>query len=286
MDIQAIYAVKDLPRKELDPTVVEIISRLKISFKPPFRRPLPHKRRPAAPEPENWRESALVDVVRKVREKDDADYDEVNAMINKLSKSTYAKLIAEILARIEKRDSMFRLRVTTLLFDRGIRQNFFAGLMADAYADISKTYTDALTDLATQIKMFDKLYDTNNVTVIPSSNDAGYNDAVIAWTKQKETKRGFAVYLSELYARNLIEEPVMMELITSVVTDLKDTIRLVKTSVNEEHADALVRFLFAVSPKVPVKTILGEILALPRAETPSLNMKSRFCLEDAMKKSR
>lgn len=286
MDIQAIYKAKDLPRKELDPTVVEIISRLKISFKPPFRRPLPHKRRPVAPEPENWRESALADVVRKVREKDDADYDEVNAMINKLSKSTYAKLIAEILGKLEKRDSMFRLRVTTLLFDRGIRQNFFAGLMADAYADISKANPDALTDLATQIKMFDTLYDTSNVTVIPSSNDAGYNDAVIAWTKQKETKRGFAVYVSELYVRALIEEPVMMDLIGGVVNDLKETIRLTKTSTNEEHVDALVRFLAAVAPKVPVKAILGEILAVPRAETPSLNMKSRFKLEDAMKSSR
>lgn len=286
MDIQAIYAAKNLPRKELDATVVDVISRLKISFKPPFRRPLLHKRRPAAPEPENWRESALVDVVRKVREKDDADYDEVNAMINKLSKSTYAKLIGEILGKLEKRDAMFRLRVTTLLFDRGIRQNFFAGLMADAYADISKSYADALTDLATQIKMFDKLYDTNNVTVIPSSTDAGYNDAVIAWTKQKEMKRGFAVYVSELYARNLIEEGVMMELITGVMNDLRETIRLSKTSTNEEHVDALVRFLFAVAEKVSIKGVLGEILLLPRAETPSLNMKSRFALEDAMKKSR
>ena len=284
MDIQTIYAARNLPRKELDPAIAEIISKLKISFKPPFRRPLPHKRRPV--EPDNWRESALADVVRKVREKDDADYDEVNAMINKLSKSTYTKLITEVLARIEKRDSMFRLRITTLLFDRGIRQNFFASLMADAYGDISKAYPDASTDLSTQIKMFDKLYDTNNVTLIPSSNDPTYNDAIIAWTKQKEMKRGFAVYLSELYARNLIEESVMMEIITSVLNDLQETIRLSKTSSNEEHVDALVRFLTAVAPKVPVKEVLGKILLLPRAETPSLNMKSRFALEDASKKSR
>jgi hypothetical protein len=284
MDIQSIYAVRNLPRKELDREIADTIAKLKISFKPPFRRPLVHKRR--TPEPENWRESALADVVRKVREKDDADYDEVNAMINKLSKSTYGKLITEILARIEKRDSMFRLRVTTLLFDRGIRQNFFAALMADAYADISKTYPDALTDLSTQIKMFDKLYDTNNVTVVPSSNDVGYNNAVIAWTKQKEMKRGFAVYVSELYARSLIEEGVMMELIRGVVNDLKEMIRLTKTSTNEEHVDALVRFLAAVAPKVSIQGVLRDILLLPRAETPSLNMKSRFKLEDSAKSSR
>lgn len=287
MDVQTIYSARNLPRKELDQSILDVISKLKISFKPPFRRlPINKNRFFRPPEPENWRESALADVVRKVREKDDADYDEVNAMMNKLSKSTYSKLITEILARIEKRDSMFRLRITTLLFDRGIRQNFFAGLMADAYADISKTYPDALTDLSTQIKMFDKLYDTNNVTLIPSSTEAGYNDAVIAWTKQKEMKRGFAVYVSELYARNLIEENVMMELITGVVKDLQETIRLTKTSANEEHVDALVRFLAAVASKVPIKGVLGEILLLPRTETPSLNMKSRFALEDAMKWSK
>ena len=287
MDVQTIYAARNLPRMELDSAITDVISKLKISFKPPFRRPPVNKRNPRPSEPENWRESALVDVVRKVREKDDADYDEVNAMMNKLSKSTYPKLITEILGRIEKRnDSMFRLRITTLLFDRGIRQNFFASLMADAYADISKVYPDALTDLSTQIKMFDKLYDTNNVTVIPSSNDVGYNDAVIAWTKQKEMKRGFAVYVSELYARSLISETVMTELISSVVKDLQDTIRLTKTNTNEEHADALVRFLAAVAPKVAIKRVLSEILLLPRSETPSLNMKSRFKLEDSAKASR
>jgi hypothetical protein len=240
MDVQTIYAARSLPRVELDANVIDTIAKLKISFKPPFRRPVMNKRHHKTSEPENWRESALADVVRKVREKDDADYDEINAMINKLSKSTYQKLIVDILGKLEKRDSMFRLRVTTLLFDRGIRQNFFAGLMADAYAVISATFPDALTDLSTQIKMFDTLYDTSNVTVIPSASDPGYNDAVIAWTKQKEMKRGFAVYVSELYARSLIEESVMMELITNVINDLKTTARLTKTNTNEEHVDALV----------------------------------------------
>ncbi len=78
----------------------------------------------------------------------------------------------------------------------------------------------------------------------------------------------------------------MMELITGVVNDLKDTIRLTKTSTNEEHVDALVRFLAAVAPKVSIKSVLTEILQLPRPETPSLNMKSRFKLEDSAKASR
>lgn len=71
MDVQTIYAARNLPRMELDASVVDTISKLKISFKPPFRRPTVNKRR--VPEPDNWRESALADVVRKVREKDDAE---------------------------------------------------------------------------------------------------------------------------------------------------------------------------------------------------------------------
>jgi hypothetical protein len=81
----------------------------------------------------------------------------------------------------------------------------------------------------------------------------------------------------------LIEESVMMELITSVINDLKTTVRLTKTNTNEEHVDALVRFVAAVAPKVSIKGLLEEILNLPRTETPSLNMKSRFKLQDAVK---
>jgi hypothetical protein len=282
MDISTIYAARSLPRESLPDSVLDMISKLKISFKPPFRRPYPAKRRP---ERDDWRESVLVDVVRKVREKDDADYDEVNAIINKLSKQTYIKLVGDVLSRLEKRDEMFRLRVTTLLFDRGIRQNFYAPIMADAYAEIARVYPDALTDLVTQVKMFDTLYDTTNVTILPSSASAGYDDAVIAWTKQKETKRGFAVYVGELYARELIPEDIMSGFVKTVLDDLAETAVLPKTAGHEEHVDALVRFLFAVASKCPLRAPLGALLARPRAETPSLNMKSRFKMEDAMKAS-
>jgi hypothetical protein len=88
----------------------------------------------------------LVETLRKVREKDDADYDEINAAINKLSKPTYTKLTDLIKSKIAARDPMFRLRVTTLLFDRGIRQNFYASLLADLYSDIVKAEEDARSD--------------------------------------------------------------------------------------------------------------------------------------------
>jgi hypothetical protein len=50
--------------------------------------------------------------------------------------------------------------------------------------------------------------------------------------------------------------------------------------------DALVRFLFAVATKVAVRSAIQQILAIPKTETPSLNMKSRFKLDDAAKASK
>jgi hypothetical protein len=286
MDIHTIYAARALPRPSLPEEVTLLISKLKISFKPLFRRGFIARSRASGPAAPDWREAALADVVRKVREKDDADYDEVSSAMNKLSKTNYTKLMTEVLERLTKRDALFRLRVTTLLFDRGVRQTFFATMMADAYKDIAAAHPEALQDLAMQTSMFDTLYDTGNVTLVPASTDAGYNDAIIVWTKQKETKRGFAVYVSELYSRGLVPEDTMMGFLKTIMDDLATSIRTPKTNAHEEHVDALVRFLFAVAPKMPLRALLAPILAIPKADTPSLNMKSRFKLEDTSKASK
>lgn len=285
MDVATIYAARALPRPSLGDDILGLISKLKISFKPTFRRGLAN-RRPGNAVETNWREAALVDAVRKVREKDDPDYDEISSAINKLSKANYTKLMTDVLERLKKRDEAFRLRVTTLLFDRGVRQTFFATLMADAYKDIAAGQPEALQDLAIQTQMFDKLYDTENVTIVPASTDPGYDDAIIAWTKQKEVKRGFAVYVSELYSRGLVPEDTMAGFLKTVLDEVTASIRSPKTNANEEHVDALVRFLAAVAPKMALKRPIGEILVLPRAECQSLSMKNRFKLEDAAKASR
>jgi hypothetical protein len=78
MDISTLYSLRSSPRDPLDDSIRQIISKLKISFKPSFRRPV-FKRAPAE-EAINWRELAMLAVHRKVREKDDPDYDEVNAL--------------------------------------------------------------------------------------------------------------------------------------------------------------------------------------------------------------
>ena len=281
MDSATIYASRTLSRDPLNDTIINIISKLKISFKPPFRKA--HFQKKREPETENWRQNVLGDMVRKVREKDDADYDEVSSHINKLTKQTFIKLMSEILQKMEKRDAMFRLRITTLLFDRGLRQIFFAGMMADAYAEIAKTYPDSLQDLLALVSMFDSLYDASKVIVVPHSTAPGYDEAILEWTKQKEMKRGFAVYVSELYTRKLIPAEIMIGFVNNVFVELRQSVLVPKTGANEEHVDALVRFVFAVAPKITVRENIRTVLTIPKTETLSLNMKSRFKLEDAAK---
>jgi hypothetical protein len=281
LTVSSIYALRPSVKQPLPDSVIEVFSKLRTSFRPVFRRP---PRREPPTEAANWRQNVLVETLRKVREKDDADYDEINAAINKLSKPTYSKLTDMIKTKLVARDAMFRLRVTTLLFDRGIRQNFYASMLADLYSDIVQLSEDARQDLMTQVSMFDALYDTSAVTIVPSSTDSGFDAALIAWTKQKETKRGFAVYTSELYSRGLIPEATMAVFVSTVVDDLRETIGHKKTPPVEEHVDHLVRFLAAVAPKVKeVKPKVAEILKIPRTDTPSLTMKSRFKLEDVAK---
>lgn len=282
MDVAAIYTIRGLPRPSLSDEILNTIAKLKISFKPAFRRNL----RPKRQEDDNWRNSALANAVRKVKEKDDPDYSEIVSNVNKLSKSNYTKLMTDFLERIKKRDAMFRLRVTTLLFDFGVKSTFFAPIMADAYKDIVAAHPDALQDLATQTAMFDTLYDTATIVVVPHSSDPGYDEAILAWTKQKEIKRGFAAFVAELYSRGLVPEETMNGFLKQVFDDLRESVRAVKTPANEEHVDALVRFLFAVATKVSIRAGTKEILSIPKTETPSLTFKSRFKLEDANKASK
>jgi len=173
MDIGVIYAARALPRPSLGDDILATISKLKISFKPPFRR---NNFRAKRTEEDNWRNNALVAAVRRVKEKDDADYSEIVSNINKLSKANYTKLMTDFLERVAKRDAMFRLRVTTLLFDVGVKSTFFGPIMADAYKDIVAAHPDALQDLATQTSLFETLYDTYKIGVVPASSESGYDE--------------------------------------------------------------------------------------------------------------
>jgi len=126
MDIATLYSLRANPRPALSDAIRTIISTLKISFKPSFRRQV--IRRAPAEEASNWRELALLAVHRKVREKDDADYDAVNAFLNKLTKQTYDKMMVSIMEKLDSRDSMFRIEREHLHGQRLVRAAAALGL--------------------------------------------------------------------------------------------------------------------------------------------------------------
>lgn len=298
MDVTAVYAARALPKVPLSSACAEAISRMRrtpLAYRPTAHahgkryQHHQHARRttPSSSLPDNWRQKALVETHRRMKEREDPDYDVVVESVNKLSKEHFTRFVEQTLVVLKKRDHEFRLRVSTLLFDRGVQQNFFAPLIAQFIQVLAKDILGMTDDILTQVEMFDTLYDASKVVLVPSSTDPTYDDAIIAWTKQKEKKRGYAVLVGELYKAAVVPVGVIDDLLRGIAGELETAAEQVRTDVLEEHVDHLVRFLFAVAPNVKSQPgLVNRLVALlmnPRTRTPSLTMKSRFKLEDALK---
>jgi hypothetical protein len=240
----------------------------------------------------NWREKVLVDFVRRIREVEDAEYDKLFEIFNKVAPANIGVLSKEAIEVLKTRDDQFRLRITTLLFDKAISQSFYAQVMADMAVELNKAFPSIADDLEVHVKMFHTLYDMGATSVFPSMDDAEFNEKVIAWTKQKDTRRGFARFLTHLYVRELIPADALHSAIGSVLSDLDTTAREEKTNQTEENVTQFADFLYETSkllPKTAVElrgllaTKLGTLLKVSRASVPSMNMRSRFKLEDTVK---
>jgi hypothetical protein len=242
---------------------------------------------------ENWRQTALVDLVRKVREKDDAEYSEIFSIFNKISPGNLERLSADAIVIMQKRDEQFRLRIITLLFDRAITQSAFSTIMSECAFRINEVIPGVSEDLQTQIEMFPKLYDMNQTVIFPDSEDKEFDEKVIIWTKQKEKRRGYAKFMMELYSKNLIKENAVKDSLTQVAKELNETARQKVSEQTTENTTQFVEFIFEISKKVKgelkeeLKTAIDEIFKTPKEEFkatfPSINMKTKFKLEDALK---
>jgi hypothetical protein len=248
-------------------------------FKPVHRA---QKRPPRPPVDENWREKFLVEYVRKVREREDPEYSEVFSIFNKITHSSHKKLSNDIIALIQKRDEVFRLRVCTLLFDKAITNHIFASVMADCALILSNTIPEVVDDLRTQISMFDTLYNMNNTIALSDDN-------LIAWTKQKETRRGYAKFVTELNVRRLITDESVEKGLHDVLSELVTLLMEPKTPQVEEHIHQCAVFLFETVKIIPstnvasrnlVRTALTDLLD---RSSVSMSMKTTFKLEDALK---
>lgn len=293
LTVSQIYSVRYGTKLALPRGVQDNIARLRITpavYKP-FR---PAKHTPYRPrqEIENWRIKSLSAYVGKLKDKADPDYSEVFGILNIINTQNLVSLSNQAIALISKRDADFRLRVSTLLFNKAITESLFGGIMADCAVRLNTAIPDIQGDIITQLNMFTKLYDINDTLVYPRDGEEGFDDKVILWMKQKNTRRGYAKFVTHLYIRDLITEELMAATIQSVLKDLLESAQQPKSERTEENTTQYVDFLFESSKVLPVtskaiRSIINErvqgILAIPKPDIPSLCMRSRFRLEDALK---
>jgi hypothetical protein len=300
LTIDAIYSERYGPKLPLPTIIQNNIAKLRITPVPyrPVRKFTRHTYTPknsasVSTQSENWRQTALVDLVRKVREKDDAEYSEIFSIFNKISPGNLERLSADAIVIMQKRDEQFRLRIITLLFDRAITQSAFSTIMSECAFRINEVIPGVSEDLQTQIEMFPKLYDMNQTVIFPDSEDKEFDEKVIIWTKQKEKRRGYAKFMMELYSKNLIKENAVKDSLTQVAKELNETARQKVSEQTTENTTQFVEFIFEISKKVKgelkeeLKTAIDEIFKTPKEEFkatfPSINMKTKFKLEDALK---
>ena len=287
-----IYSFRDMAKLPLPQIVQDNIAKLRITpmFFKPFHKPSNKIFHPKKPANDNWRERMLVDIVRRVKEREDPEYSDMFSIFNKITTSSMEKLSKDAIDLIQKRDEQFRLRIATLLFDKAITNHGFASVMAESARIITATIPDMRDDIQAQVQMFPKLYNMTETLTFPSSVEPDFNNKVIEWTNQKEKRRGYAKFMMELCLRDLVSDDCVKSGLQDVLNELNDVSKQPKTAQTEENVGQYAVFLYETAKlaKPPVlRTFLAasikQVLTVDKATLPSLNMRSRFKLEDAFK---
>jgi len=288
-----VYSLRFAEKDVLSELIQGNISKLRktpVIYRP-FRQ-VKHRVFRKAESDENWRETTIREIHRRIRETADPNYDEILGIFNKVSASTVAVLSKQAIDILKTQNEQFRLRVTTLLFDKAIKGSAYASVMADVAVELSKEFPEIKDDLSIQIKMFGTLYDMSETLMFPSSSDPDFANLVIAWSKQKDIRRGYSRFLTHIYIRNLISGEDIHSSMNKVLNDLESSVVQPKTEKMEEIITQYADFLFEIGKLLPkeavelrglIETRVGSILAKPRLDLPVLNMRSRFKLEDTQK---
>jgi hypothetical protein len=286
-----IYSVRGCERLQLPLMVQENIAKLRVkpmvfkAFQKPPTRPSYSARRS-----DNWREKALVEIVRRVKEREDPEYSDIFSILNKVAASNLEKLSKDAIEKMKKRDETFRLRIATLLFDKAITQHGYAPVMADMAKKIVAEIPDAKDDIQAQVSIFPKLYNLSETLTFPSSVEPGFDDKVVEWMQQKEKRKGYAKFMMELCVRDLVSDECVKSSLENVIEEITHLIRQPKTEQIDENVGQFAVFLYETSKlaKLPsLKSFLSQaltsILKHPRDWVPSLSARARFKLEDALK---
>jgi hypothetical protein len=285
---QMIYSVRYLPHKLPESILSRLLSLPTV--------PAPYKafRGGGGKKPvvnDNWRKDAYINVVRMVREKGDPDYEEINACLNKVAQSSLFKLTDKIIEILKKNDEMFRLRAMTLIFDFATRNDISSTLMSQISKRICDAIPESSEDINTQIDMFPEVYNMNNTLVI-DSKAGDFSDARCEYVRLRNQRKEYASFMMKLVLLGLVDVSVADEWIAKVLGDITEVAKQPKTPQTEENMSQLIEFLFQISTKLTpemkfIKDKIAEslrtILAIPRAELPSLNTRTKFKIEDTLK---
>lgn len=286
-----IYSVRGCNKVPLPQIVQDNIAKLRIKpmvFKP-FQKP-PSRNAYTSRRNDNWREKALADIVRRVKEREDPEYSDIFSILNKVAASNLDKLSNDAIEKMKKRDETFRLRIATLLFDKAITQHAYAPVMADMAKKIVAQIPDMKEDIQAQVSMFPQLYNLSETITFPSSVEADFDNKVVEWMKQKEKRKGYAKFMMELCIRDLVSDECVKSSLQNVIDELVELTRQAKTEQIDENVGQFAVFLYEtakLAKSVPLKFFLSQslksILNQPREWLPSLSARCRFKLEDALK---
>jgi hypothetical protein len=256
----------------------------------------------------NWRSRVLVEFHKRIKESDDPAYDECRMTLNKLVKSNVDRVVDVLLKAIvaagaaaaaaaagaqeDAAADMFRLRIVNLLFHQGITMPSYSALLADVTKAVIDAHPDAKDDLAANCNMdaLNAMFNMSETIPFPSSELPDFEDLVCKWNKQRERRRGFIVFVSDLFVRGLVDMVVMKSAVDMVLPDLESNMRSPATSILTENVDQTITLLFEIMRAVSksamgteIKERIAPILRLPRTEFPCLGMRSRFKMEDILK---
>lgn len=284
--------MREMAKLPLPKIVQDNIAKLRITamvFKP-FHKPSARPYHPKKTTTDNWRERMLVDIVRRVKEREDPEYSDIFGILNKITATSVEKLSKDAITKIQARDETFRLRIATLLFDKAITNHAFASVMAESARIMVADIPDMKEDIEAQVSMFPKLYNMNETLTFPSSVEPDFDNKVIEWTKQKEKRRGYAKFLMELCLRDLVTDECVKSGLQDVLNELNDVAKQPRTAQTEENVGQYAMFLYesaklskSESLREFIAQSLKQILAIEKSLLPSLNMRCRFKLEDAFK---
>lgn len=295
MNTTMLYAFRTTTHLPIPSAVLDMIAAMQMApvapvyIKKPNYKKFAQHRKPSEME---WRRDIIAELKATIRTKDDPDYESIQGIVNKVVASNLKDRSKTISDTIAKRDNSFRMRIVNYLFDRGVSMPFYAKLMADMFANLCEAIPEINEDLHVYCSMdtFNKMFDQTKTIAFPNSSEPDFENRVCTWNKQKELRRGFGVFAAELHTRGLISEDLLHEALETVLSDFTENIRKEKNETVSESVDQVVTFLSEMSKLFGKDSMfISEkaklILTIPKTETPCLGMRSRFKLEDCVRKS-